>query len=58
MYCVAVYLPHGVDLRLMEDDGALWQTQLVRDPLEARSQELQWREKLSANGWALEAIRR
>jgi hypothetical protein len=48
--CLAVYLPTGIDLRLMEGDE-FRRTQLLKDgpAVEARAEE--WRAKLREKGW-------
>jgi hypothetical protein len=48
--CVAVYLPTGIDLRLLDADG-FRRTQLLRfaQAVEARAQE--WHERLAERGW-------
>lgn len=50
LVCVAVYLPHGIALRLLEN-GDIRRTELLRDgpSVDARSGE--WREKLRDVGW-------
>jgi hypothetical protein len=49
--CLAVYMPTGIDLRLIEGED-FRRTQLLRDgpALEARAAE--WRAKLLAAGWS------
>jgi hypothetical protein len=49
--CVAVYMPTGIDLRLMEGED-FRRTQLLKDgpAVEARAEE--WRRKLRERGWA------
>ena len=48
--CVAVYLPTGIDMRLME--GADFRrTQLVRDSREVDSLSEKWRSALVAREW-------
>jgi hypothetical protein len=48
--CVAVYMPTGIDLRLMEGED-FRRTQLLKDgpAVEARAEE--WRRKLRDRGW-------
>jgi hypothetical protein len=49
--CIAVYMPTGIDLRLIEGED-FRRTQLLKDgpAVEARAEE--WRSKLSDTGWS------
>lgn len=49
--CLAVYMPTGIDLRLMEGED-FRRTELLKDgpAVEARAEE--WRGKLGGKGWA------
>jgi hypothetical protein len=48
--CVAVHLPHGIDLRLLE--GADFQrTQLLPDKWRAQRLSTEWAQQLRATGW-------
>jgi hypothetical protein len=48
--CVAIYLPVGIDVRLMERDG-FRRTRLVRDSIETETVSHQWRTALLEHGW-------
>jgi hypothetical protein len=48
--CVAVYLPTGVDMRLLED-GDMRRTQLVKDGPHAEALATDWRAKAEERGW-------
>lgn len=48
--CVAVYLPSGIDVRLMEGDD-FRRTRHVRDAIECTALSDQWKQKLTAVGW-------
>ena len=48
--CVAVYLPAGVDLRLLED-GEMTRTELFTDGLTLQSRSREWRAALVRTGW-------
>ncbi len=48
--CVAVYIPTGIDLRLMEGND-FRRTRLVRDSREVEAAAQTWLGKLLANGW-------
>lgn len=48
--CLAVYLPTGIDVRLMEGDG-FRRTQLVRDAGECTALSDDWKLKLVERGW-------
>lgn len=50
--CVAVYLPTGIDLRLMEGDD-FTRTVLVRDAPAVHAQSDAWRRGLTGRGWVL-----
>ena len=49
--CVAVYLPLGIDVRLLETDG-FRRTQLCRDAPEAHALAETWKVALLAGGWS------
>ncbi len=49
--CVAVYLPTGVDLRLLEA-GDLRRTELFQDGLSLQGRSRAWRAALIRSGWA------
>ncbi len=54
LHLVAVYLPNGIDARLME--GADFRrTQLCPDALAVEALSHLWREALTARGWTPEA---
>jgi hypothetical protein len=48
--CLAVYLPIGIDLRLLEGDG-FRRTQLCRDAPAVESLSQAWRDALTGRGW-------
>ena len=48
--CIAVYLPAGIDLRLMEGDD-FRRTQLLRDGPAVQELAEEWRSKLRGSGW-------
>ena len=48
--CVAVYMPGGVDLRLLED-GEMTRTELFTDGLILLSRSREWRAALVGTGW-------
>jgi len=48
--CVAVYMPGGVDLRLLED-GEMTRTELFTDILVLLSRSREWRAALVGTGW-------
>lgn len=48
--CVALYLPHGVDVRLLED-GEVRRTQLVGDGPQAEALAEEWRGAARKLGW-------
>ena len=48
--CVAVYMPTGVDLRLLED-GEMTRTELFTDGLTLQSRSREWRAALVVTGW-------
>jgi hypothetical protein len=50
--CVAVYLPTGIDLRLMEGQD-FRRTQLVKDAPEADAKSQAWREALIERAWTV-----
>lgn len=49
--CQALYLPHGIDLRLIEAGSELIRTELCRSAPEVRSVAAAWRGKLTSAGW-------
>jgi hypothetical protein len=49
--CVAVYLPIGVDLRLLEGDD-FRRTKLCKDAAEAHELADMWRDALHRSGWS------
>lgn len=48
--CVAVYVPTGIDLRLMEQ-GDFRRTQLAKDAPESEALSATWRQALIVQGW-------
>jgi hypothetical protein len=48
--CIALYLPTGIDLRLMEDED-FRRTQLLRDGPAVQRLAQEWRMKLRERGW-------
>ena len=57
LVCVAVYMSHGVDLRLLED-GDIRRTRLHRRPETVAAKSAEWRDKLLAGGWEQVATQR
>ena len=55
--CIAVYLGHGVDLRLL-DGGDIRRTQLVRDGPQAEAMAEDWHGKALSLGWAERQLRK
>ena len=53
LVCVAVYMPHGVDLRLLEE-GDIRRTRLHRQPETVAAKSAEWRAKLLESGWSVE----
>lgn len=51
LICVAVYLPHGVDVRALEG-GDLRKTELVSDGPHAEALAEEWSRKARATGWS------
>jgi hypothetical protein len=49
--CVARYLPHGIDLRLMQGDE-FRRTELLRDAPAATARAEEWKVKLQERGWS------
>jgi hypothetical protein len=49
--CIAVYLPSGIDVRLMEGDN-FRRTQLCRDAPAVQALSAEWRLALLARDWA------
>ena len=47
---VAVHLPNGIDLRLMDGDD-FRRTELLRDALALQAKAEEWKAKLAAAGW-------
>ena len=50
LHCLAVYLPSGIDVRLMEGDN-FRRTQLVRDAPATEIVSKEWNAKLMGAGW-------
>jgi hypothetical protein len=48
--CVAVYLPTGIDLRLLEGDG-FRRTELVPDAPALHRRVADWKRRLHGSGW-------
>jgi len=49
--CVAVYLPTGIDLRLLDTNG-FRRTQLLKDGPAVEGLAEEWRRKLAERGWS------
>lgn len=54
LQCVAVYLPNGVDVRLLERDEML-RTRLATDALSAQGVSAEWARTLRGVGWSSES---
>jgi hypothetical protein len=52
LQCIALYLPGGIDLRLMEGEE-FRRTQLLRDGPAVQELAEEWKVKLIERGWAL-----
>ena len=55
LVCVAVYMPHGIDLRLLEDDD-IRRTRLLRDAPAVEAKAHDWQQMLRASGGCLSDI--
>jgi hypothetical protein len=49
-WCLAVYLPIGIDLRLMEGED-FRRTRLVRDAIDCTTVSHEWKRKLVERTW-------
>jgi hypothetical protein len=55
LVCQAVYVPHGIDLQLFEDDD-IRRTVLLRDGPSVDARARAWRDALLDRGWRVSSL--
>lgn len=53
--CTAVYMPTGIDLRVIEDRTP-WQTLLFRRSHGAEAQAGRWQQEMAVRGWSIQEL--